>query len=311
MKRDSISAVTVKLTEGSTWSDLQAAAYIKNASKAGLLINAYHFFRATSPAEAQTEAKHFVDAAKSLGIPHDARMALDIEVPLAGDMTGNTQTFIAEVRASGYSNVTWYSYQPFIDAHLDESKLPVKPWKAAYPAKVDLNKPPFKNVGAWQYTDKIKLRGISGQFDCSVDYTGAFTSRAAAKAAVKKASKPLTLVSFMDAKKMDRSYKNRAKLAKEYGIKGYIGTAGQNIKLLAYLQSGKKPEQAKAVPPVKLTPYLVEASLLNIRKSPNGAIIGTLKRDQQVEVESISNGWAQIKSGTGHVFVGSQYLKKK
>ncbi|WP_100487286.1 GH25 family lysozyme [Sporolactobacillus pectinivorans] len=116
----------------------------------------------------------------------ESRIALDVEVPLGGDMSYNAHVFLSNVYAAGYQNVTWYSYQPFIDAHLDESKLPVNPWKVAYPTKADLNKPPFKNVGAWQYTDGIKLVGISGTFDCSVDYNGAFTSRAQAKKAVQE-----------------------------------------------------------------------------------------------------------------------------
>ncbi|TGA96413.1 hypothetical protein E4665_15775 [Sporolactobacillus shoreae] len=314
MKKDGILAVTIKLSEGHTFKDPMAASYIKNATAAGLLVNAYHFFRANSPEEAKAEAEFFLSLAKFYGVPKNARIPLDIEVVLGGNMTENALVFINTVKAAGYLNVTWYSNQPFTDAHLDESKLPANPWKAGYPAKVDLNKPPFKNVGAWQYTDKVKLKGISGTFDCSVDYTGAFTSRPQAKKAVKQASKPMTLVQYLDAKKQDSSFNARAKLAKQYGIKAYIGTAGQNTQLLSYLQAGKKPELVKAAPKPtveKTVSYIVAASLLNIRKAPNGQVVGTLKQGQQVEVERISNGWAQIKSGTGHVYVGAQYLKKK
>lgn len=49
----------------------------------------------------------------------------------------------------------------------------------------------------------------------------------------------LTLVGYMEANKMDSSYTNRAKLAKDYGIAGYKGTAAQNIKLLALLKADK------------------------------------------------------------------------
>lgn len=44
---------------------------------------------------------------------------------------------------------------------------------------------------------------------------------------------------------MDSSYNNRAKLAKEYGIAGYKGTAAQNIKLLALLKA-EKPHTLKS-----------------------------------------------------------------
>src|SRR5699024_386949 len=57
-------------------------------------------------------------------------------------------------------------------------------------------------------------------------------------------SKPtgnLGLVDWMKSKKMDSSFNNRAKLAKQHGIKNYTGTASQNTQLLAKLQGGSKP----------------------------------------------------------------------
>lgn len=174
-KKDGISAVTVKLTEGVTYVNPTAQHNVDNAKAAGLIVNAYHFARFNSEAEAANEAGHFVSAANKFGISKFACMVLDIEVPLGGNMTQNAQAFLDTVKKGGYSHVTWYSYQPFINTYLSEGQLPVKPWKAAYPVMVDLNKPPFSNVGAWQYTDSLKLRGVSGRFDCSIDYTGGFT----------------------------------------------------------------------------------------------------------------------------------------
>ncbi|MGM8034934.1 peptidoglycan recognition protein family protein [Listeria monocytogenes] len=58
-------------------------------------------------------------------------------------------------------------------------------------------------------------------------------------------SKNLGLVDYMVSKKMDSSFSNRAKLAAKYGIKGYKGTASQNITLLAKLKgsSAKTPSK--------------------------------------------------------------------
>ncbi|EAE5597800.1 M15 family peptidase [Listeria monocytogenes] len=55
----------------------------------------------------------------------------------------------------------------------------------------------------------------------------------------------LGLVDYMVSKKMDSSFSNRAKLAAKYGIKGYKGTASQNITLLAKLKgsSAKTPSK--------------------------------------------------------------------
>lgn len=58
-----------------------------------------------------------------------------------------------------------------------------------------------------------------------------------------------SVVDYMNAKKMDASFKNRAKLAKKYGISGYKGTASQNTELLAYLRGDKKkPTTSKSLP---------------------------------------------------------------
>lgn len=51
----------------------------------------------------------------------------------------------------------------------------------------------------------------------------------------------LGLVDYMRSKGMDSSYHHRAKLAKQYGIANYKGTAKQNESLLAKLTTSKSP----------------------------------------------------------------------
>lgn len=70
-------------------------------------------------------------------------------------------------------------------------------------------------------------------------------------AASKPATKPsgsLGLVDWMKSKGMNSSFNNRKKLAGQYGISNYSGTAAQNTKLLAKLQAGK-PKQSTASKP--------------------------------------------------------------
>lgn len=63
-----------------------------------------------------------------------------------------------------------------------------------------------------------------------------------------QAVKNMSVVDYMKSKNMDASYSNRAKLAKQYGIKNYSGTAAQNVELLNKLKAGKpsKPEKPKS-----------------------------------------------------------------
>lgn len=66
----------------------------------------------------------------------------------------------------------------------------------------------------------------------------------------KPTSKPKesgSIVDYMNDKEMDSSYDNRAKLAKQYGIRGYGGTAKQNLELLEKLKEGK-PKTNKGLP---------------------------------------------------------------
>jgi len=61
-------------------------------------------------------------------------------------------------------------------------------------------------------------------------------------------SKPVTnlgLVDYMASKKMDSSFANRAKLATQYGIKNYKGTAEQNALLLTKLQASNTTTKPK------------------------------------------------------------------
>ncbi|MFS0643657.1 N-acetylmuramoyl-L-alanine amidase [Siminovitchia sp. 179-K 8D1 HS] len=57
-----------------------------------------------------------------------------------------------------------------------------------------------------------------------------------------------SVVDWMNANGMDSSFANRAKLAAQYGIKGYNGSADQNIQLLNKLKSGAKPQVSQPKP---------------------------------------------------------------
>ncbi|WWO59061.1 putative endolysin [Listeria phage 20422-1] len=59
----------------------------------------------------------------------------------------------------------------------------------------------------------------------------------------------LGLVDYMNAKKMDSSYSNRAKLAKQYGIANYSGTASQNTTLLSKIKGGAPKPSTPAPKP--------------------------------------------------------------
>ncbi|EAE9051812.1 M15 family peptidase [Listeria monocytogenes] len=77
------------------------------------------------------------------------------------------------------------------------------------------------------------------------NYKGYGTDTFGKGASTSNSSKPsanansLGLVDYMNLNKLDSSFANRKKLANQYGIKNYTGTATQNTTLLAKLKAGK------------------------------------------------------------------------
>ncbi|EAF5443539.1 M15 family peptidase [Listeria monocytogenes] len=79
------------------------------------------------------------------------------------------------------------------------------------------------------------------------NYRGYGTDTFGKGASTSNSSKPsanantnsLGLVDYMNLNKLDSSFANRKKLANQYGIKNYTGTATQNTTLLAKLKAGK------------------------------------------------------------------------
>ncbi|EPN7027953.1 DUF5776 domain-containing protein [Listeria monocytogenes] len=67
---------------------------------------------------------------------------------------------------------------------------------------------------------------------------GASTSNSS-KPSANANTNSLGLVDYMNLNKLDSSFANRKKLANQYGIKDYTGTATQNTTLLAKLKAGK------------------------------------------------------------------------
>lgn len=338
-KKDGIYGVVVKLTEGTSYVNPTAAYDVKNAKAAGLVVSVYHFARFSSASEAASEAGHFVSEANKLGLNKGSRMVLDIEVPLSGNMTANSQAFFSVVNKGGYHNTALYTYVPFMKAHLDSSKFPNK-WLAGYPAKVDFKHPSVGHCSAWQYTDKLTLRGVSGKFDCSIDYAGLFTKANTVKVvAPKPAVKPAVNVyvspdtyfvksSFVNVYdnpgghivgKVDHNQqvhvvsvgKTWTQLKPVYVLSGGLSKSQTSM---PQPTTTVKPQPKPVVKPASsVTAYLVTADRLFIRKEPSmtGQIVGTLAKNDQVEVESIANGWAKIKSNNNSVYVSAKYIKKK
>jgi GH25 family lysozyme M1 (1,4-beta-N-acetylmuramidase) len=250
LKAGGIDSVVVKVSDGTNYIDPSASVNVANAKQAGMIVNAYHFARLTSNADATNEAKWFDRQLRYVGFDklRDGIVVVDVEVPAASrnKLTEYTNTFISAMHQLGYPTVDVYTGSSFYLGNLDASKLSVKdPWLARYNGGTAEPSWLNGNKGAWQWASDYHFAGISGNFDVSQDFAGKYTNtyvtpNATPTGETKKIGS-VSLVNWMKSKGMAWSYDARTKLAVKYGIANYSGTAAQNLALLSKLKSGVKP----------------------------------------------------------------------
>lgn len=257
VKASGVQGVVVKVSEGTGYRDPAASVNIANAKAAGMVVSAYHFARYTSVASAKAEAKAFAAKLKTVGFnaKTDGYVVVDVEAENLSSspalLTQYTNAFIAQMKALGYPKVDLYTGNAFYHSRLQPAGLSVsKPWLARYPLRPETGQPQpvFSNgKGAWQWSSTYVFPGLEsyGRFDVSVDYAGKYTSTKVAPSATKpgivKPVGSVSLVNYLKAQGKPFDYASRAKLAAQYGITNYSGTAAQNLALLAKLKSGVKP----------------------------------------------------------------------
>lgn len=250
IKKAGVKGVVVKVSEGSYYVDPAASVNVANARQAGLIVNAYHFARYKSNTSAINEARWFDKKLKLVGFDKnkDGYVVVDVEDPNLSNgpskLTEYTNTFIKQMYNLGYKRVDLYSGSYYYNSRLLPKSLIVdKPWLASYPKNPVKNSPTanFSNgKGAWQWSQSYRFIGMSGYgyFDANEDYAGKYTNKAAGGVVT---IQNVSLTDYMKSKGLDASFANRAKLAKQYGITNYEGTAAQNLALLAKLQANEKP----------------------------------------------------------------------
>ncbi|EAC2390822.1 TPA_asm: M15 family peptidase [Listeria monocytogenes] len=97
----------------------------------------------------------------------------------------------------------------------------------------------FEWGGDWsRFVDNPHLQFNYKGYGTDTFGKGASTSNSS-KPSANANTNSLGLVDYMNLNKLDSSFANRKKLANQYGIKNYNGTATQNTTLLAKLKAGK------------------------------------------------------------------------
>ena len=159
----------IKATEGSSYTDECFADNWKDARQTGLRVGAYHFFSFDSTGIQQAE--HFietVDAFEEMLPP-----VVDVEFygkteadpPQAEEVAAQLQVYLDTVEEA-------YGLKPMIYATYDTWELYIKDRFEEYPLWIrDIWHRPDKSVPwtFWQYTNRGRLRGFSGDEEPYVD----------------------------------------------------------------------------------------------------------------------------------------------
>lgn len=184
-----VKALTVKISEGTTFKDGYAASNIANGQAAGLYVNGYHFAHYKTKAQAIAEADYAGQAAKAAGLPVGAVLATDVESAeeqgILSQATNdrNNAAFMKEIEKFGYRADIYTS------GSWANNKMTIKGktgWIAGYPF-VPAGKKWYMNNNAWQWSGSVHFRISYGGFDVSQLYTDYYT--AGQKSTVKPTNK--------------------------------------------------------------------------------------------------------------------------
>lgn len=209
-----VKALTVKISEGTTFKDGYAASNIANGQAAGLYVNGYHFAHYKTKAQAIVEADFAGQAAKAAGLPVGAVLATDVEAKEQGILSQatndrNNAAFMKEIQKFGYRADIYTS------GSWANNKMTIKGktgWVAGYPF-VPAGKQWYTNNNAWQWSGSAHFRISYGGFDVSQLYTDYYT--AGQKSTVKPTNKDAVKANNQEANKNTSKPSNSAKWVKE------------------------------------------------------------------------------------------------
>ena len=162
--------VYLKATDGITYTDPRFHDYMSILRNKDLLYGAYHFFEAEDDPEKQ--AQNFIQQISAY--PLRLSPMVDIEVTKhqkPEDIKKRLKIFLDKVQSATGCSPVIYSYSSFwkldIGPEFDQHIF----WLADYAKKMDAPEM-VNNLTIWQYSEKGRVKGISGPVDLDVIITG-------------------------------------------------------------------------------------------------------------------------------------------
>lgn len=166
-----IKAVILKLSEGTSFIDNQAAAHAAGAKSIGLIVHGYHYYWGDPAAE----AAFAIDKAQAAGIPKGAYLFMDFEEEnIPGNWTAQTLQFCQAVAAAGYKTGL-YIGEKLYSTNIDAASMKaagIYVWIANYSNR------PQVGHDAWQFSSNFVLPGYPTKpVDASIDFTGLLVAK--------------------------------------------------------------------------------------------------------------------------------------
>ena len=247
-----VKAVTVKISEGTTYKDPYAASNIANVQAAGMYINGYHFAHYATRAQAIAEADFAGRTARLAGLPIGAVLATDVEAEQQNYQSRatndrNNAAFMHEIQKFGYRSDIYTS------GSWANTKMTIKGrtgWIAAYPYVVS-GKNWYSANHAWQWSSTAHFRISYGGFDVSQLNSDYYT--AGQKSPVKPTNKGAVKDNNKKANKNNHKKFSSPKWAKEtktYTLKTAIKlhtSTSTSSRVIAILPAGTTVKTDQAI----------------------------------------------------------------
>lgn len=178
VKNSGISYVIIRCgyrgsTTGAMIEDPKFKTNVKGANAAGLKVGIYFFSQAVNEVEAVEEASMTISLIKNYSISYPVFLDVEASGGRGDAIDRNTRTKVIKaycetIRNSGYTAGV-YANKTWLNSYMNVGELSsYKIWLAQYNSTVTYS----GRYDLWQYSDKGKINGISGNTDMNLSYLG-------------------------------------------------------------------------------------------------------------------------------------------
>lgn len=183
--RGQVQALYIKATEGTSFTDPKAGTFAQSAQTTGLPFGFYHYLWPRADVSYGTaQADYFYSRIKNY--PYACVPAVDVEesAGLSGTViSANVRAFAEEfLRLSGQA-VMIYAGRNFINNYLNSPLGAYRLWIAQYGVSAPGSNNVFSSYTMWQYTNSMRVAGISQPVDGNLATSGIFLSNSSGSGA--------------------------------------------------------------------------------------------------------------------------------